>query len=257
MLRSRLIPTLLIEEGGVVKTVQFESPTYVGDPVNAVRVFNEKEVDELIIADISASSSGSGPDFCLVERLANECYMPLCYVGGVRDEFDVEKLVGLGIEKVGLSSSFVDDPSILERAARRVGSQSVVGVLDVKRTNSARRFQVRTLRGQRVARESLQDLILAVEQYGGGELVLNSIDKDGTRSGYDLELVDTAIELVRIPVTLVGGAGSLEHVRDLLNGRTPIGAGAGSLFTLKGKYRAVLLSYPNWDERMETFNGLA
>lgn len=256
MLRSRLIPTLLVDQGAVVKTVQFGSPTYVGDPINAVRVFNDKEVDELVVADIGATSRRSAPNFDLIERLANECYMPLCYVGGVRDEFDVERLVSLGIEKVGLSSSFVQDPCVLSKAAQRVGSQSVAAVLDVKRNSSTQAFEVRTHRGQEPSLYSLRELSTAVEQFGGGELLVNSIDREGTGTGYDLELIDHILELVQIPVTLIGGAGSLEHVFDLFHGRTPIGAGVGSLFTFKGKFRAVLLSYPNMVERLELFERL-
>ena len=245
MLRSRIIPSLLVSQGALVKTVNFQEPRYVGDPINAVRIFNDKEVDELIIADIQAGITGIGPDFDLLKRISDECHMPVCYVGGVRNEFDVERIVSLGIEKVGFSSSFIEDPATVERSADRVGSQSVVVVLDVKSTPHNNGYEVRQRNGQLVVNRPLVDLVQDAGRFGAGELVINSIDREGTGLGYDLILADQIIDLVGIPLTFLGGAGSLEHISDLLNGREALGAAAGSLFTFKGRHRAVLLNYPS------------
>lgn len=249
MLRPRIIPCLLIHRGGLVKTVAFKDPKYVGDPLNAVRIFNEKGVDELMVVDIDASRTGAAPDERVVASLAAECRMPLCYGGGVKTVEQVERLIGLGVEKVAIGSAAVEQPDLIREASSRVGSQSLVVVIDVKSTGLLRRPEVVTLNGTR--RTGLEPVALAtqVEALGAGEIVLNSVDRDGTMQGYDIALVDAVRAATRLPLTVLGGAGSIDDIRALVRRYPIIGAAAGSVFVFKGKYRAVLINYPDQDVR--------
>ncbi len=244
MLRPRIIPCLLIHKGGLVKTIQFGDPKYVGDPLNAVRIFNEKEVDELMVLDIDASRLGHPPNMTLIGQLAAECRMPLCYGGGVKAVEQIEELIALGVEKVAVSSAAVDDPELITRAAERVGGQSVVAVIDVKATGFFRNQEVVTLNATR--RTGLDPVLFArkLQDLGVGEIVINSVDCDGKMHGYDLDLIDRVRQTIGVPLTVLGGAGSLDHIRELLQHYPVIGAAAGSLFVFKGKYRAVLINYP-------------
>lgn len=249
MLRPRLIPCLLIHKGGLVKTVQFGSPKYVGDPLNAVRIFNEKVVDELMVVDIDASRHGTAPDEQLIAALAAECRMPLCYGGGIRTVDQVERLIAHGVEKVAISSAAIEQPGLIAEAARRVGSQSIVGVLDVKKTGLFRRYEVVTHNGTRRTGLDPTAHAAALEQHGVGEIVVNAVDRDGTMTGYDLDLADAVRAAIHVPLTVLGGAGSLEDVQGLVARHPIIGAAAGSLFVFKGKFRAVLINYPAPEER--------
>ncbi len=249
MLRPRIIPCLLIQNGGLVKTVQFGNSKYVGDPLNAVRIFNEKEVDELMVIDIDASRLGRPPNEALIAQLAAECRMPLCYGGGVKTVEQVERLIAVGVEKVAVSSAAVEDPELVARTAERVGSQSVVVVIDVKTVGLPSSAEIFTLNATK--RTGLEPIKFAqyMEKLGAGEIVLNSVDRDGQMQGYDLDLVARLRESINVPLTVLGGAGSLHHIRDLVQLYPVIGAAAGSLFVFKGKYRAVLINYPSRSER--------
>jgi imidazole glycerol-phosphate synthase subunit HisF len=247
MLRPRIIPCLLIQNDGLVKTVQFGKPKYVGDPLNAVRIFNEKEVDELMVLDIDATSRGREPDYARIGALAAECRMPLCYGGGVKTVDQVERIVSLGAEKVAVSSAAVTNPQLVSRMAEVVGSQSVVIVLDVKRARGG--YEVWTHNGTRPTGKSPVELARSVERLGAGEIVVNDIDNDGLMKGYDLALVQAIYDAVKLPVTALGGAGSLRDVGELIARFGTIGAAAGSIFVFKGAYRAVLISYPARAER--------
>jgi cyclase len=253
MLRPRIIPCLLVKNGGLVKTVRFAEPKYVGDPINAVRIFNEKETDELIVADIDATSLSCEPDYKLIRDLAAECRMPLCYVGGVKTAEQVERIVGLGVEKVGLSSTAIARPALVSEAARRVGGQSVVVVLDVKKTASSAGYEVFTHNGTRAS--GVDPILFAkeAERLGAGEILVNSIDADGVMTGYDIGLIDRMREAVRIPLSILGGAGSLADIEGLIRRHGVIGAAAGSLFVFKGKFRAVLINYPSPTEKAKIF----
>lgn len=250
MLRSRLIPCLLVEGKGLVKTVRFKEPKYVGDPINAVKIFNEKEVDELLVLDISASREGRAPDYALIEKLAMECRMPLCYGGGVKSVEQAERIHRLGVEKVAISSAALDNPSLIHGMAAQVGRQSVVVVLDVAKKGLRRTYEVLTHNGTKSTGVSPFDFAKRAEELGAGEIVVNSIDRDGTMTGYDLELVEKMRSTVQVPMSVLGGAGSLEDVGKLLALTGTVGAGAGSLFVFKGKYRAVLITYPSRAERL-------
>jgi cyclase len=248
MLRPRIIPCLLIHNGGLVKTIQFGDPKYVGDPLNAVRIFNEKEVDELMVIDIDASRLGNAPNEAVIAQLAAECRMPLCYGGGVKTVEQFERLIALGVEKVAVSSAAVDDPGLIVRAVERVGSQSVVAVIDVKAIGLLRRQEVVTLNATQ--RTGLEPIVFArkLQDLGVGEIVLNSVDRDGKMHGFDFELVGRVRGAVSVPLTILGGAGSFDDIRELVQRYPIIGAAAGSLFVFKGKYRAVLINYPGRGE---------
>lgn len=248
MLRPRLTPCLLVHNGGLVKTVRFGDPKYVGDPLNAVRIFNEKEVDELIVLDIDASVRGRQPDYDLIAHLAAECRMPLCYGGGVTTVEQVERLIELGVEKVALSAVAAAHPEIVPRMAEAVGSQSVVVVLDVKVAGPGD-YRTWTHNATRPTGRNAVEAAQQMEALGVGEIVINSIDHDGTMTGYDLNLIARIWERTTVPITALGGAGSLDHIRALLGRFGIIGAAAGSLFVFKGPYRAVLINYPRRAEK--------
>jgi cyclase len=245
MLRSRIIPCLLVTAQGLVKTVRFAQPTYVGDPINAVKIFNEKEVDELIVLDIEASTRGRDPNYELIRKLAIECRMPLCYGGGIRTLEQAVRIIKLGAEKIALSSSALADPGLVAAIARYVGSQSVVVVLDVRRGRAQGSYEVWTHNGTRNTGREPVDVAREMESQGVGEITLNSIDSDGVMKGYDLELVRLVRPAVAVPITVLGGAGSLQDIGSLIREHGTIGAAAGSLFVFKGSLRAVLINYPN------------
>lgn len=250
MLRPRIIPCLLVKNGGLVKTINFASPKYVGDPINAVRIFNEKEVDELIVLDIDATVHNREPDYVMIRNLAAECRMPLCYGGGVKTVEQLQKIISLGVEKVALSSAAVSTPELISEAAARVGSQSVVVVMDVKKKGLiSSRYEVCTHNGTRSTGLNPVDFSKHIEALGAGEVVVNSIDQDGLMKGYDLSLVSQVRESISLPLTVLGGAGSLKDISALVESFGIIGAAAGSLFVFKGKYRAVLINYPNRSEK--------
>lgn len=242
MLRPRIIPCLLVHKGGLVKTVGFDKPKYVGDPLNAVRIFNEKEVDELMVMDIDATRQGREPDYKLIANLAAECRMPLAYGGGVRTVEQFERLVSLGVEKVSASAAAVADMGLVSAAAERVGGQSVVVVIDVRRRGKG--YEVFTHNGTKATGLDAVDFARRAEAAGAGEIVVNSIDRDGQMKGYDLDLVRALRGAATRPLTVLGGAGTLADMAGLVKEFGIIGAAAGSLFVFKGVYRAVLINYP-------------
>lgn len=251
MLKPRLIPALLIRNGGLVKTQKFLNPKYVGDPINAVRIFNEKAVDELVVFDIDATVLGKPPDYKLIGYLANECRMPLAYGGGVKTTEQIERIIGLGVEKVSVSAATVHSIDLISKAASRVGSQSIVVTIDVKKTGFPRKYEVVTHNG--TIRTSFNPIAYAalVEGAGAGEIIINSVDRDGMMQGYDMELISKICDKISIPMTILGGAGTLGDIELLWKKQGLIGAAAGSLFVFKGKYRAVLINYPNLAEKSE------
>lgn len=244
MLRPRIIPCLLVRDKGLVKTVKFGPGKYVGDPINAVKIFNEKEVDELIVLDIDATAKGVGPDFGMIRKLAAECRMPLCYGGGVRTVEQVKTIIGLGVEKVALSSALLEDPTLVTRIAEEVGSQSVVAVLDVKKKMFGTRYEVFTHNAKNETGRDPVEFAAVLEKLGVGEIVINSIDNDGEMKGYDIALAKKVREATTVPMTILGGAGSLKDIGALIQNFGIVGATAGSLFVFKGVYKAVLINYP-------------
>ena len=216
MLRSRIIPCLLVKNKGLVKTVQFKEGKYVGDPINAVKIFNEKEVDELMVLDIDATKEGREPDFVMIENLANESRMPLCYGGGVKTVEHAKKIIHLGAEKVALSSAVIENPNLVTDIANAVGVQSVIVVLDVKKKGLFGKYQVYTNNGTKSTGKNPVDLAKKFESLGAGEIVVNSIDNDGVMKGYDINLIDLVRSAIDLPLTVLGGAGSLEDIKNVI-----------------------------------------
>ena len=249
MIRSRVTPCLLVQDGGLVKTVKFKDAKYVGDPINAVRIFNEKEADELIILDIDASVNNVVPDYKMIEHLAKECRMPLCYGGGIKTLAHAEKIISLGVEKVALSSVVFDRPSLIVEIANKVGRQSVVVVLDVKKNMLSSNYNVWTLNGKHNTKKNVVDVIHQVQDLGVGEIVLNFIDFDGTEVGYPIAVVERLKRDIEVPLTIMGGAKSLEDLGNALQQCGLMGVAAGSLFVFKGNYRAVLINYPEREQK--------
>ena len=254
MLFPRIIPCLLVKNKGLVKTVNFKDPKYVGDPINAVRIFNEKEVDELIVVDIDATAEKREPDYSMIEHLAAECRMPLCYGGGITTSSQVRSIIQLGVEKVAMSSAAINDPKLVSSSAERVGNQSIVVVLDVRKQKFGGKYIVWTHNGQKNTNQNIVDLAVKMENLGAGEIVINSIDNDGVMKGYDLKLVEEVRNSINVPLTVLGGAGSLNDIGHLLNKFGIMGAAAGSLFVFKGIYKAVLINYPNRAEKLSLIN---
>jgi len=257
MLRPRITPCLLIRNGGLVKTQQFSNDKYVGDPINAVKIFNEKAVDELIIIDIDATRLGSDPNYALIQRLANEARMPICYGGGIKTSAQAEKIIKMGVEKVALSSALFVNPELISELAKALGSQSVVGVLDVKKS-LFKGYSIFIENGVKKIPGKLSEWVTTFQDFGIGEILINSIDRDGMQAGYDLELVKGITGCLNVPSTFLGGAGSLSDIKKLIAQRGLGGCAAGSLFVFKGKYRAVLINYPKFAEKIDLIElGLA
>ena len=243
MIRPRIIPSLLIRGGGLVKTRKFGDDKYVGDPINAVKIFNEKQVDELMIFDIDATAQGREPDMGLLRSIAVESRMPLGYGGGVTTARQAVEIIARGFEKVSVSAAAIARPQLVREMADAVGSQSVVVTFDVKKSGLMGEQAIFTHNGTRKHGRKLLDAIAEAEAMGAGEIVLNSIDRDGMMQGYDIALAKKVRETVKIPLTVLGGAGDVAHMRELIDAIGVCGAAAGSLFVFKGVYRAVLITY--------------
>lgn len=252
MLRTRVIPVLLLREGGLVKTTRFRDPVYLGDPINIIRIFNDKEADELVLLDIDATVEGRRPPFDFLAQVTDECFMPLCYGGGVRSVEDVRTIVNLGVEKVALNTIAVERPTFIREAADVVGSSSVVAAIDVKRSRLGRSEVM--IRGGRKG-TGLDPVRVAVEaeRQGAGEILVNSIDRDGTMQGYDTGLIRRVSDAVGVPVIACGGAGSVEHLRDAVVAGGASAVAAGSMFVFQGRHRAVLVNTPGEAELRAAF----
>ncbi|MDD4836464.1 MAG: AglZ/HisF2 family acetamidino modification protein [Dethiosulfovibrio sp.] len=246
MLKTRIIPSLLLSDGGLVKTCRFSDPKYVGDPINAIRIFNEKEVDELMVLDISASHKGKGPDYGLIERFAGECFMPLCYGGGISSLEQARRIFSLGVEKVCLQTAVLGDPSLIEDIASRYGSQSVVISVDVKKNWLGRKC-LYSASTKKTLKRLFMDYVSSAVEAGAGEILLNSVDRDGTMSGMDLELITQVSSTFSVPLIASGGVGSIKDMKDAVDaGASAVAAGA--FFVFHGPHRAVLITYPKYED---------
>lgn len=251
MLRSRIIPCLLIQNRGLVKTVKFRDPKYVGDPINAVRIFNEKQADELVVLDIDATKEKRSPDFRLIEKLASECRMPLCYGGGIRTLEDAKAIIKLGVEKVALGAVVFENPDLINEIAVVLGNQSVVCVLDIRKKKGlfSKSYELVTHNASVVHDADIKSVVKDIQDRGVGEIIFNCVDRDGCMQGYDIPLVESLKGCVDVPVTFLGGCGSYKDILQLIKSWGTVGSAAGSFFVFKGKYRAVLISYPSLKER--------
>ena len=253
MLEHRVIPCLLLSNGGLYKTCKFSDPKYIGDPVNAIRIFNDKEVDELIVLDISKKNSHWEPDYLLIEQFAGESFMPLAYGGGVKTIEQARKLFSLGIEKVCVQTGALEDISFVKRLADEFGSQSILISIDIKK-NWTGKYKLYSSATGKTLSKKWQDFLSEALDAGAGEVVMNSVDRDGMMQGMDLDLIKQANSLVSIPLIAAGGAGSLDHIKEAIDAGADAIA-AGSLFVFYGKFRAVLINYPKREEIERKLNG--
>lgn len=248
----RVIPCLLLKEGGFYKSVQFGKWKYVGDPTNTLRIFNDKEADEICILDVDATREGRSPNYDMIGEMASECFMPLSYGGGIKSFDEASRLFDLGIEKVCLSSAVFESPGLIEKIVSVYGSQAVTGVIDVKKPLLGG-YRIFTRNGKVAIREKLVDALKRLESQGIGEIMINAIHKDGTMQGYDLDLIRQTAPQVGVPVVFCGGAGAVEHLLAAVEaGATAVAA--GSLFVFQGKHRAVLVTYPERKELIKLFS---
>lgn len=244
MYRSRVIPCLLLSGQGLVKTQKFKNPVYIGDAVNAVRIFSEKEVDELCVLDINASKDGQEPNYQLIEELAGECFMPLAYGGGVRNMDQVYRLIRSGVEKIVINSTLCEDTTIIKEISDTFGSQAVMAAIDVRKSLFGK-YKIYSHSGSTEVKTGLENHIEALNKAGVGEIFINSIDKDGTMIGFDLDLIKKVSERTNVPVIACGGAGNEQHLKDAINIGGASAVAAGSMFVFHGKHRAVLINYPS------------
>jgi len=243
MILPRVIPCLLLKDRGLVKTIKFKNPIYVGDPRNAVKIFNEKEVDELIILDITATLESRGPKFDIIHEIVSEAFVPVAYGGGIRNINDARSILYQGVEKIVINTYAVENPSFIQEASNILGSQSVVVCMDVKK-GFLGKYETYISGGQKRTKVDPVRFAKQIEEMGAGELVVNSIDRDGTKRGYDLEIIKSVTDAVNIPVIALGGAGKIEDFRNAVFEGGASAVAAGSLFVFQGKLSAVLINYP-------------
>lgn len=249
MRRIRIIPVLTLQNEKLVKTVRFKNPTYIGDPINAVKIFNEKEVDEIVILDITATKENREPNYTKIEEIASEAFMPFAYGGGITSLNQIERLFKLGIEKVVLNSVLETNMNLVTEATKIFGSQSIVASIDVKK-NLFGKNQAYKISGTTKVDIPLLDFVKKLEQAGVGEFFINSIDRDGTYSGYDLELIKQLSNIVNTPIVACGGASSIDSFLPAIqHGASAIAA--GSMFVYTGSTRGILINYPKQEDLVD------
>lgn len=246
MLRTRVIPVLLLKGKGLVKTVRFDNPKYIGDPINAIRIFNDKETDELVFLDIEASKKGCKPDFDLIRNIATECFMPLGYGGGITGLDDIARLFSIGVEKVVINAAALSDLELVAKAAGIYGSQSIVLGVDVQK-NFWGSYQIFSHLNRQHRRSDLLAYMQEAQEAGAGEVFLNAVDRDGMMEGYDTSLIRKVAPVLKVPLVVCGGAGNLQDFRDAVTAGAS-GVAAGSLFVYHGPFKAVLINYPSQKE---------
>lgn len=251
MYNNRIIPALLLRDKKLVKSVKFDNHKYVGDPINAIKIFNEKEVDELLLFDITASKQNREPNYDYIAQLAGECFMPLCYGGGISNADSAMRLFSLGVEKVSIQTAVIDNLNLIKEIAERVGSQSVVVSIDIKK-DFLGRYKLYSSATNKTIDKPWKKYISDVIDAGAGEIVVNSVDKDGTKSGLNLALIKEVSSMISVPLIAIGGVGSLEHIKQgIQHGASAIAA--GSFFVFHGPHKAVLITYPNQNEIIQIF----
>ena len=251
MIRYRVIPVLLLRNAGLYKTVKFKDAKYIGDPINAVRIFNEKEVDELIFLDIDATIANRVPDYKALKDIASECFMPFCYGGGIHDLGQIEQVLKIGVEKVVINTDLVRNPDLVQKAAKTFGSSTIVASIDFRRSLSGKPIAY-VCSGSVNTGLSVVELAKQAEDMGAGEVLLNSIDRDGTMMGYDIGAIKETSAVLTIPLIACGGGGSLLDFRASIHEAGASAAAAGAFFVFVGRRRAVLITYPSQQE-LESF----
>lgn len=256
MLQFRVIPCLLLKDRGLVKTKKFKDPVYLGDPRNIVKIFNEKEVDELVLLDITASIEKRKPRFDLINEIISEAFIPMTYGGGIDNIEDAARILTMGVEKIVVCTYALKNPEFIKQAAEAFGGQSVVVCIDAKK-NLFGNYKAASESGRKLSGWNPADFAKKMQDMGAGEIVINSIDQDGMMNGYDIELIKSVAEAVNIPVIACGGAGKTEHLRSAVESGHASAAAAGSMFVFQGKLRGVLINYPSQEQLKETFKGLS
>lgn len=250
---TRVIPALLLRNGGLVKTTQFKDAKYVGDPLNAVKIFNEKEVDELIFLDITATTENKNPNLEFLKEVASECFMPLAYGGGIKTVEEIKDILKVGIEKVILNTIAVSNPEVVKRSVERYGSSTICVSIDVKK-NFFGKYEIYTNAGKTNSKLEPVKFAMEMDKLGVGELMVNSIDRDGMMTGYDINLLKSITAKVNMPVIACGGAGNVGHFSEAVKNGGASAVAAGSMFVFHGKHKAVLISYPSEMELKNIFN---
>ncbi len=243
MLKIRVIPCLLLRDEGLVKTIKFKNPVYVGDPINAIKIFNDKEVDELVFLDIDATRQNREPNFKVIEEIASECFMPLAYGGGIKTIGHIRQILKLGVEKVIINSAALTQPSFIKEASDAFGSSTIVVSIDFKK-NWRGNYEVYTHNGKNKTKKGPVAIAKKMEEEGAGEILLNAIDRDGVMKGYDLNLLNSVTQELTIPVVCSGGAGKIEDFGAAVHDGGASAVAAGSLFVFHGPHKAVLINYP-------------
>lgn len=251
-MRSRIIPALTVDFEALVKTTKFRRPKYVGDPLNAVRIFNEKEVDELLFLDITATRDKRQPNYRLIEEIAGECFMPLSYGGAINSVEQAKNIFKLGVEKICLQNSVMQEPSLISKLADLFGSQSIMVSIDIKR-NIFKKPKVYNYLTRKLIRKTWLEVIHECVERGAGEVLLNDVDRDGTLSGPDVGLIRDASRAIEVPMIAMGGASNLSDISEMIKAGASAAA-AGALFVYHGPHKAVLITYPTNDEIDNLFN---
>ena len=249
---TRVIPVLLLRNAGLVKTTKFKDAKYVGDPLNAVKIFNEKEVDELMFLDITATPENKRPSLNFLKEIAGECFMPLSYGGGIKTVDEIKNILKVGIEKVCLNTVAVENPDMVKTAVTRYGSSTICVSIDAKK-NFWGNYEIYTNGGKKSTKKDPVKFAMEMDKIGVGELIINSIDRDGTMEGYDIELLKKITDVVNMPVIACGGAGNINHFGEAVHQGRASAVAAGTMFVFHGKHRAVLISYPSQQELSRVF----
>lgn len=252
MLRTRIIPCLLLEDDALVKTVKFKKPNYIGDPINSVRIYNELGVDELVFLDIAATEQNSGPSYKMIEDIASECFMPFSYGGGIRTLKDAGRLFDIGVEKVSLNTAVYENPDLITAISDDYGRQSVIVSIDVKK-NFFGKYQVRVKRGRKSTKQDVVEYAKKAEEYGAGEILVNNIDREGTMEGFDEQLISMLSDNLSVPVIAFGGAGEMNDILKAKNAGASA-VGLGSMAVYQNKNRGILINFPPEDRLKKLLN---
>ncbi|WP_335903756.1 AglZ/HisF2 family acetamidino modification protein [Shewanella algae] len=251
MLRTRVMPALLLDGEGLVKTTKFKSPRYVGDASNSCRIYNQMEVDELVLIDIRSSSEEKTIQFDLIQQITSECFMPICYGGGVKSLEDFRKLFYLGVEKISVSSLIFEAPEIVRQAIEIYGAQSIVATIDIKKSRFKKRYCVYTHNGKKRQKQSLYDVLALLNEIGVGEIIVNNIDNEGTWSGFDTTLLRMVSDNTQVPVVALGGAGKLADIKAAVKEGHASAVALGSMAVFQSKDMGVLIKFPKIKELTE------
>jgi cyclase len=243
MLQTRIIPILLLHKGGLYKTKKFKKPVYIGDPINTIKIFNDKEVDELIILDIDASRNNQEPDYKIIKDIASECFMPICYGGGISSINQIKNIFSIGVEKISINSMLFQNTTLIEEAIKLFGSQSIVASIDINKTLFGKYSIYNHIKRKNIEKNYLV-FIQKIEKKGVGEILINCVYNDGIQKGYDIELFKHISKNTNIPIVACGGAGTLTDCQSLIQ-NAQVSAVVGSMFVFHGKHQAVLVTYPD------------